>query len=189
MPLTLSWRKSLSYRNKSINLLCNDIDLRHERVNLVANKEFTVLTHFTILLHFCTPWKRKKTIGFLTISEGVKMEHWREISWTKCIDSRTKCKQIPICNENQNTKMIPRISLELKIKPPDQRQWCLLVSWGWSCYMIQINWGTVDIVPLYLGVRRTPPPKIFRSRQIPREFPCRVFPPGKLLRILSSNCF
>ena len=36
------------------------------------------LTHFSPVSHFYTPWKREKTKGFLTFSEGIEM--WR---WTK----------------------------------------------------------------------------------------------------------
>ena len=51
--LTLSWRRPISYRNQSINLLpksmdwfLNDIGLRHERVNMriLVNKKFPMLS-------------------------------------------------------------------------------------------------------------------------------------------------
>ena len=34
------------------------------------------LTHFSPMFHFCIPWKRQKTEGFLTFSGGIEMEHW-----------------------------------------------------------------------------------------------------------------
>ena len=37
------------------------------------------LNHFTPMFYFYTPWKRQKTFGFLTASEGIEMEHWPEM--------------------------------------------------------------------------------------------------------------
>ena len=34
------------------------------------------------MLHFYTPWKRQKTKGLLTFSEGIEMEHWAKMGWT-----------------------------------------------------------------------------------------------------------
>ena len=42
-PLTLSWRRPLSYRNQSIDWFLYDIGLRHERVNYYAIFIFAVL--------------------------------------------------------------------------------------------------------------------------------------------------
>ena len=33
------------------------------------------LTHFSPMFHFYTPWKRPKTKGFWTFSEGIEMKH------------------------------------------------------------------------------------------------------------------
>ena len=33
---------------------------------------FSVLTHFSPVSHFYTPWKRQKTFGFLTLSGGIE---------------------------------------------------------------------------------------------------------------------
>ena len=33
------------------------------------------LTRFSSVFHFYTPWKRYKTLSFLTFSGGVEMEH------------------------------------------------------------------------------------------------------------------
>ena len=33
------------------------------------------------MFHSYTPWKHQKTRGFAAFSEGVEMEHWREMSW------------------------------------------------------------------------------------------------------------
>ena len=37
------------------------------------------LTHFSPVSHFCTPWKRQKTFGFLTFSRGIEM--WPLVFW------------------------------------------------------------------------------------------------------------
>ena len=36
----------------------------------------SVLTHFSLMFHSYTPWKRKKIKGFLTFPGGIEMEHW-----------------------------------------------------------------------------------------------------------------
>ena len=46
-----------------------------------------MLTHFDPMLHFYTPWKRQKTIGFLTFSGGIEMWHWTKIHIHKLICS------------------------------------------------------------------------------------------------------
>ena len=42
--------------------------------------QYTLLTHFSPMSHFYTPWKRQKTIGFLTFS-GIEMWHWTKMGW------------------------------------------------------------------------------------------------------------
>ena len=37
--------------------------------------EKVLLTHFSTMFHFYTPWKRQKTFGFLAFSGGIEMEH------------------------------------------------------------------------------------------------------------------
>ena len=37
--------------------------------------EEQILIQFDPIFHFCTPWKRQKTKGFLTFSGGIEMEH------------------------------------------------------------------------------------------------------------------
>ena len=39
----------------------------------------TMLTHFSPISHFYTPWKCQKTYGFLTFSRGIKMWHWTKV--------------------------------------------------------------------------------------------------------------
>ena len=61
-PLTLSWRRALSYRNQSIDLLRKSMDwflydnnLRHERVKLVNENEwpkFALVIYKNILWSF-----------------------------------------------------------------------------------------------------------------------------------------
>ena len=38
------------------------------------------LANFSPMSHFYTPWKRKKTYGFLAFSEGIEMWHWTKIA-------------------------------------------------------------------------------------------------------------
>ena len=38
-----------------------------------------LLTHFSPVSHFYTPWKRQKTKGFLTFSGGIEMWHWAKM--------------------------------------------------------------------------------------------------------------
>ena len=35
-----------------------------------------LLSHFMLMYHFYTPWKRPKTKDFLKFSGGIEMEHW-----------------------------------------------------------------------------------------------------------------
>ena len=37
------------------------------------------LTHFSPMSHFYAPWKRQKTIAFLTFLEGIEMWYWTKI--------------------------------------------------------------------------------------------------------------
>ena len=41
----------------------------------------SLLTHFSPVSHFYTPWKRQETFGFLTFSGGMEMWHWTKIKW------------------------------------------------------------------------------------------------------------
>ena len=38
-----------------------------------------LLTHFSQMSHFYTPWKRQKTKSFLTFSGDIKMWHWTKM--------------------------------------------------------------------------------------------------------------
>ena len=40
---------------------------------------FLSLTHFSPVSHFYTPWKRRKTYGFLMFSGGIAMWHWTKM--------------------------------------------------------------------------------------------------------------
>ena len=44
----------------------------------ILEKHIT-LSHLTPMFHFCTPLKRQITSGFQLCSEGIEMEHWREM--------------------------------------------------------------------------------------------------------------
>ena len=39
----------------------------------------TFFTHFTPIFRFYTPWKSKKTWGFLLFSRGIEREYWHEM--------------------------------------------------------------------------------------------------------------
>ena len=41
--------------------------------------EKVLLTHFNLVSHFYTPWKRQKTFGFLTFSGGIEIWHWTKM--------------------------------------------------------------------------------------------------------------
>ena len=95
--LTLSWRRSLSYRNQSIDLLRKSMDwflydngLRHEMVKRKSclHAETTqliclanpfpsfymivrlILTQFSPMHPFFTPWKHQKTLQFSNVFTG-----------------------------------------------------------------------------------------------------------------------
>ena len=62
--------------------------------------KYNILIHFSPMLHFYTPWKRQKTIGFLTFSGGIEMWHWTK----RVKQSRTNwfcfiIAQIPFSNQ------------------------------------------------------------------------------------------
>ena len=46
----------------------------------IAVPDNCCLIHFSPISHFYNPWKRQKTYGFLTFSEGIEMWHWTKIS-------------------------------------------------------------------------------------------------------------
>ena len=62
-----------------------DLDL--EGVHLISTNFCSVgktgtpppLTHFNPMFYFYTLWKRQKTFGFLTFSEGIEMWHWTKM--------------------------------------------------------------------------------------------------------------
>ena len=42
-----------------------------------------ILTHFSLMFNFSTPWKRQKTFSFLSFSGGTEIEHWDKTDWYK----------------------------------------------------------------------------------------------------------
>ena len=88
LPLTLSWRRPLSYRNQSINLESKSIDWflykwdsvmkevqkkdRQEQINYFLDKvqHFRGLNEFKQLLNFYSPWNHQKTAN-----DNLKMKH------------------------------------------------------------------------------------------------------------------
>ena len=66
--LTLSWRRPLSYRNQSIDLLCKSMDwflyhngLRHERVNIVSHEPRQNFSLYPVM----SQWILALNYGFL----------------------------------------------------------------------------------------------------------------------------
>ena len=53
-----------------------------------------ILTNFSPMFHFYSPWKRHKTFGFLTFSGGIEMEHWSKMLHQFTINKKMKHKFI-----------------------------------------------------------------------------------------------
>ena len=80
-PLTTSQRKSLSYKNQSIDLLdwfLYDRDLRHELIFLRIT-DLLLFNSFMSLLSFCTFWKLGETKVFLVFSRSIESDQWHKI--------------------------------------------------------------------------------------------------------------
>ena len=120
----LSWRRPLSYRNQSIDLLlCKsmdwilyDNDLRHKRVNLTRSLQMIhfliILTIFkTVIMHdFRKTWWRDFEKTLKVLISGLKMTHLRhflaywELSFK--IQSRYFYPFITVCSHIQLQKKI-----------------------------------------------------------------------------------
>ena len=80
-------------RIKSLVLSENSVKSKYLRplnvqLKLSIRQKFWLLTHFSPLLHFYTPWKHQETFGFLTFSGVKEMEHWVKMGWgPKCSQS------------------------------------------------------------------------------------------------------
>ena len=80
-------------RIKSLVLSENSVKSKYLRplnvqLKLSIWQKFWLLTHFSPLLHFYTPWKHQETFGFLTFSGVKEMEHWVKMGWgPKCSQS------------------------------------------------------------------------------------------------------
>ena len=44
--------------------------------NISEKCKWATLTHFQTMFHFYTSLKNHKTLGFLTFSGGIEVEHW-----------------------------------------------------------------------------------------------------------------
>ena len=59
------------------------VNLKHFKQSFSGSKKlskmFMHLTHFRLMFHFYTAWKRQKIKGFLTFSKGVEMKHWSKM--------------------------------------------------------------------------------------------------------------
>ena len=71
VSFTLSWRRSLSYRNQSINFLCKSFDWFLYDRDSVTND----FAHFRSMFLFYPPWKHLKSQK-INVLRGRKKEPW-----------------------------------------------------------------------------------------------------------------
>ena len=83
---TVNNYKSLSGNSSAEERVENDVFPSSSAHRLQNGKNVTIstlnvnsLTYFSPVSHFCTPWKRQKTFGFLTFSGGIEMWHWTKM--------------------------------------------------------------------------------------------------------------
>ena len=72
----------IRYFHRSIENFVLDISILSLYMELAYYKYplcLSLLTHFSPVSHFCTPWKRQKTFGFLTFSGGIEIWHWTKM--------------------------------------------------------------------------------------------------------------
>ena len=120
--LTLSWRRSLSYRNQSIDIQSTPIDwflydrdLRHERVKTHKNMEFypisifhikslcekTMSNYFSVSPCFYTKYLNISTINIFVVSKGE--------SWENLYHQSVKLGNQSKLYEQNYSQMIPAI--------------------------------------------------------------------------------
>ena len=70
----LEKRKELKVKQKAFFIIFVVLSV----VKNCLTPESAPLTHFWSMFPFYTPWKHRKTFGFLVFSGGIKCEHWPE---------------------------------------------------------------------------------------------------------------
>ena len=124
MKLTHSWRRSLSYKDQSINLLWKwmdwgryDRELRHERFNQRqgASTWFFKLSLNVFLpnVSFWSPWKHQKTKGFLRIFQGNQ----------RGILGRNELKKKTTYSQDKNFGIFYFFKLEFTLRKAEQSLW------------------------------------------------------------------
>ena len=61
-----------------------------------------VLIHFSPVSRVHNPWKRQKTIGFLTFSGGIEMWHWTKMSYINLLEKVDKWAKLLKFSEKAN---------------------------------------------------------------------------------------
>ena len=80
-PKKPRWNRHLFPNIKPVVLLKRTLQLGffswQQSKTVILYKTFNQF--FSLMFHFYTPWKRQKTFGFLTFSEGIEMWHWTKM--------------------------------------------------------------------------------------------------------------
>ena len=82
------WRqKNDANRRCSNNVFCIDFECIIQKIPMfpftwMLSSIIQQITLFRLMFHFYTPWKRRKSKGFLTFSRGIEMEH--SLKWANC---------------------------------------------------------------------------------------------------------
>ena len=68
--------RGIPFQIPSLVFLRQSLETRshHSHVLIYVQNKSNILTNFSPMLHFYTPWKRQKTFGFLAFS-GIEMEY------------------------------------------------------------------------------------------------------------------
>ena len=65
--------------NRAKDHICPQRLFQKSTKSIVCLPAKSSLTHFSLVSHFYTPWKRQKTKGFLTLSGDIEMWHWTKM--------------------------------------------------------------------------------------------------------------
>ena len=67
-------------------------DRKFQQFSQFSSRNWNQLIPFKPLIHFYTPWKRRKTSAFLTFSGVIEIEHWLKMgSWSSNILRKKSC--------------------------------------------------------------------------------------------------
>ena len=131
--------RSISRNVTSWNILVHDvINLLYHVICLLL-----VLTHFSPVSHFYTPWERQKIFGFLTFSGSIEMWRWTKMGWWK----NWRCKGYYILNgvtQREINMRCLRFHLKAKIIDANKntffsKPWFLKVWSKYFCFELS-NW-------------------------------------------------